>query len=309
MTGIPTPTQAALTADERRTIVGDTADIVRRHYVFPDIAQRLADLLVSNASAGGYAAASDPAALARAVTTDLQSLNGDKHLRLKHHEAEVVDEVDEAAWLASYTRDAERDAFGIRQVRQLGNGVAYLDLFPVLYHPAVAGDAIAAAMRLVSPAASLVIDLRECRGGSPETVALICSYLFDDETHLTDQLTNDPDDLHQRWTLPWVPGPRLAADASVHVLTSAATFSGGEDLAYSLQQAGRATVVGERTGGGAHPRQGFKVHPHLEVTVPVAYSRNSVSKTNWEGVGVVPDVSATAADALTVALGQVQSAT
>ncbi|MGI8691709.1 MAG: S41 family peptidase [Geodermatophilaceae bacterium] len=47
----------------------------------------------------------------------------------------------------------------------------------------------------------------------------------------------------------------------MYVLTSGATFSGGEALAYDLQQLGRATVVGERTRGGAHPRRGFRVQP------------------------------------------------
>jgi C-terminal processing protease CtpA/Prc len=177
-----------------------------------------------------------------------------------------------------------------------------LELGPQLFHPSIAGDAVAAAMHLVSSADAVVIDLRACVGGSPETVALICSYLFDEETHLTDLLTNDPAELQQRWTMPWVPGPRVPGGVPVRVLVSGQTFSGGEDLAYTLQQSGRATVVGETTRGGAHPRRGFKVHSHLEATVPVAYSRNSVSGTNWEGVGVAPDIVVPAESALEAAL-------
>ncbi len=57
-----------------------------------------------------------------------------------------------------------------------------------------------------------------------------------------------------------------------------------------LQQLKRATIVGERTRGGAHAREGFRVHPHLEATISVARAVNPVTGTNWEGTGVTPDV-------------------
>ncbi|MBA2555313.1 MAG: peptidase S41, partial [Geodermatophilaceae bacterium] len=88
------------------------------------------------------------------------------------------------------------------------------------------------------------------------------------------------DRTRQLWTLPFVPGRRLAAGKPVYVLTSGATFSGGEALAYDLQQLGRATVVGERTRGGAHPRRGFRVHAHLEATIPVARAVSPISGSN-----------------------------
>ncbi len=267
------------------------------------------NLLCNKDARGGYADCATAADLAAAVTADLQSVNHDLHLRLRFHPEGVIDEEnDEAAFMASYSRESASNSHGILQVRRLAGNVAYLELGPKLYHPQIAGDALAAAMLLVSTARSLVIDLRGCLGGSPETVAMICSYLFEEETHLTDQLTNDPDDFQQRWTMAWVPGPKVAPEAMVQVLTSATTFSGREDLAYTLQQSGRASVVGEIRGGGAHPRRGFKVHEHLEATVPVAYSRNSVSKTDWEGVGVVPDVPVSADDALATALTRAAAA-
>ncbi|WP_232837568.1 S41 family peptidase [Streptomyces atratus] len=85
---------------------------------------------------------------------------------------------------------------------------------------------------------------------------------------------------------------------ALYVLTGARTFSGAEELTYDLQQLGRAVVVGEPTGGGAHPREGWTVHPHLEATIPVGRPVNPVSGTNWEGTGVQPDVLCLAADAL-----------
>jgi C-terminal processing protease CtpA/Prc len=81
------------------------------------------------------------------------------------------------------------------------------------------------------------------------------------------------------------------------VLTGATTFSGGEQLSYDLQQLGRATIIGERTRGGANAREGFRVHPHLEATISVAEAVHPKTGTNWEGTGVTPDIQATAAQA------------
>ena len=91
--------------------------------------------------------------------------------------------------------------------------------------------------------------------------------------------------------MPFTPGRRFGPDKPVFVLTSGTTFSGGEELAYDLQQLGRATVVGERTRGGAHPVERFRIRGHLQATIPVARSLSPLSGGNWEGTGVLPDVS------------------
>jgi C-terminal processing protease CtpA/Prc len=137
--------------------------------------------------------------------------------------------------------------------------------------------------------------------------AFVCSYLFDEPTHLIDIYERDGDRTVQSWTLPHVPGERCGGTKPIVVLTSATTFSGGEGLAYNLQQHGRATVVGERTGGGAHPRIGIRLHPHLEFTVPNCRASHPGTGENWEGVGVAPDVEVPAADALATALARIGS--
>jgi len=85
------------------------------------------------------------------------------------------------------------------------------------------------------------------------------------------------------------------------VLTSKRTFSGAEEFAYNLKNLKRATIVGETTGGGAHPGGGFRVHEHFRMFVPTGRAINPITKTNWEGTGVKPDVETPADQALTVA--------
>lgn len=284
-------------------IVSRCAVLVREKYLFADVGERLGELLVQRLADGAYDRAGEAEQLAVLVTADLQSVNGDKHLNLKHHIDPLPDLTDRAAERAAYAEEARDAMNAVRQVARLDGNVGLLCFAPVLYPAVLVGGAIAAAMALIADASALIVDARELYGGDPATVALVCSYLVDDHALLHSMVPRDAGKAVQSWTMPWVPGPRFGGRKPVWVLTSSATFSGGEALAYDLQQLGRVTVVGERTGGGAHVREGFDVHPHLELTVPVVAARNAVSGTNWEGTGVSPDVPVAAADALTTAHG------
>ena len=160
------------------------------------------------------------------------------------------------------------DNFGIRRVERLDGNVGYLDVRRVAV-PANAGPAIAAAMELVAGTYALIIDLRHNGGGSPEGVVFWCSYLFDEQpTHLNDIFHADTGETRQFWALPYVPGTRYV-DRPVYVLTSSRTFSGGEDFCYTLQALGRAELIGETTGGGAHPTRGVPDQPRRAHRDPV----------------------------------------
>jgi len=192
------------------------------------------------------------------------------------------------------------DNFGIRRVERLDGNVGYLDVRRVPV-PANAGPAITAAMELVAGTYALIIDLRHNGGGAPEGVVYWCSYLFEEHpTHLNDIFHADTGETRQFWALPYVPGTRYV-DQPVYVLTSSHTFSGGEDFAYTLQALGRAEVVGETTGGGAHPTRGFPISQAVHIGIPFARSINPVTGTNWQGTGVVPDVAVPAGQAYDVA--------
>ena len=131
-------------------------------------------------------------------------------------------------------------------------------------------------------------------------IALISSYLFDHPTHLNDNYDRKEDTTAQYWTMPFVPGVRLS-DKPAFVLTSKNTFSGAEEFSYNLKNLKRAMIIGETTGGGAHPTTGRRIDDHFMIQVPFARAINPISKTNWEGVGVEPDVPTKASEALDVA--------
>ncbi|WP_328786635.1 MULTISPECIES: S41 family peptidase [unclassified Streptomyces] len=285
-----------LTSIQPAPVVEELAQLLAAHYVFPELGQELAGLVRDRLAAGAYDVAT-PEELGRVVTADLQSRNGDRHLRLKYH-ADRVPEEQGAAVLAEMRRDFEASLGGVTRLEMLDGGVAVLELTPNLFPLEWAAEPLGAALAVASRARALILDLRRNLGGSPDTVAFVCGHLLDERTLLNTMHWREGDRREQSWSPAYVPGPRFGGEKPVYVLTSPRTFSAAEELAYDLQQLGRAVVVGETTGGGAHPREGWTLHPHLEASIPVGRSVNPVSGTNWEGTGVVPDLPCPTADAL-----------
>jgi C-terminal processing protease CtpA/Prc len=186
------------------------------------------------------------------------------------------------------------------KVEQLPGNVGYVK-FNGFMDPEACGPTASAAMSFVAGTDALIIDLRENGGGDPKMVAFVSSYIFSDSTHLNDLWTRKTNVTEQYWTRPSVPGKHFGGEKPVYVLTSKRTFSGAEEFSYNLKNLKRATIVGETTGGGAHPVNGQRIDEHFVIGVPFARAINPISKTNWEGTGVEPDVKVPASDALTTA--------
>jgi len=307
---ISVPDDGSLAAEQLsgREIVTKALELLRANYVFPEQAGQAATAIEARLEAGEYDDL-DEITLTERLTRDLQEITGDRHLRVvfgggpgprRQRIGEPEEPKDHEARRLAMRRMGRLDNFGIRQVERLDGNVGYLDVRRVAV-PANAGPAIGAAMELVAGTYALIIDLRHNGGGAPEGVVFWCSYLLDERpTHLNDIFHADTGETRQFWALPYVPGTRYL-DRPVFVLTSGRTFSGGEDFAYTLQALGRATVVGETTGGGAHPTRGFPISAAVHIGIPFARSVNPVTGTNWQGTGVVPDVPADAEQAYDVA--------
>jgi hypothetical protein len=167
--------------------------------------------------------------------------------------------------------------------------------------PAVAGETATAAMTFLSSTDAVIFDLRENGGGDPSMVAFLTSYLLGPRAvHLNDFYSRPTNETRQSWTLPYVPGRRLT-EADVYILTSSRTFSGAEEFTYNLKHLKRATIVGEATRGAAHTVEGRRINANFAIAVPTGRPINPVTKTNWEGVGVKPDVAVSPERALTAA--------
>lgn len=272
------------------------ADRVREQYIFPEVGALAA------AAVAGPDPAGDADQVAAELTERLQAITADRHLRVRRRRAPATGATAVSDWAAHYAADAVRQAGGLQRVERLDTRTGLLTIAPYLSPVEHAEPYVRAGFTLLAGVERLVFDLRGARGGTPETVALICGYLLGDEpVHLQD-IVERSGAAHQYWTSP--AAGRLDGTVRVAVLTGPDTFSGGEELAYNLQATGRAVVVGARTGGGAHPVDVSDLDDELEIAVPVARSVNAVTGTNWEGTGVVPDVECDPDEALHRALAQ-----
>lgn len=282
-------------------LISQIQDLVCEHYVFPDVADQ-----VSSAIADVPVNGTSDADLAAVLTSVLQSVNGDGHLRVRHYPEGVPPEREGDGLRGYLDATVAKQGAGVTGVVRLDGNAGVLTLGPVLMPAEYAAPHLTAAFTLIRTVETVLIDLRECIGGSPETVALVVSHLSGSEPiHLQDIVDRDRN-ASQSWTVTSA-APKLPATVPAWVLTSRQTFSGGEELAYDLQALGRAQVVGETTGGGAHPRVGFTLSPTLQLHVPTARSVNTITGTNWEGVGVKPDIECAADEALHRALAATQS--
>lgn len=301
--------EAPLTAADKRAIVEQLGTTLEANYVFADKAKTIAATLRRNLDAGDYDAAPDRRALASELTDDLIAASNDLHFSVG------VD----PDWVAGYAakrdparavvlreeerRDEARSNFGFTGLRYLDGNIAYVDLSHFA-DPELGYDAAAAAMRFIENADAVIYDLRYNNGGHLEMAQLLASQLFpgDKDQELFDYYYNLDGRRVERgqWVLPALPAKRLTGKP-VYVLTGSTSFSAAEWFAYTLKKLGRATVIGERTAGGAHPVDLKPVGRDFFVQVPIGQIRDPVDRGDFEGQGVTPDHSVASADALAVA--------
>jgi predicted ATP-dependent Lon-type protease len=53
------------------------------NYIFPETAKKMGDFVKSKLSSGSYDSIDDPMKFAETLTTDLQSISNDKHIRVR----------------------------------------------------------------------------------------------------------------------------------------------------------------------------------------------------------------------------------
>jgi len=287
------------TAERKKVIDGINSDL-KEFYVEPTVAQQMADSLNAHETSGDYDAISDGDAFAARLTKDLQAVSHDKHLRVDFNPFKMPQRTEPTPEdEARFHKQMEHDNCAFEKVEILPSNIGYIK-FNGFMDASFCGPTVVAAMGFVAHTDAIIFDLRQNGGGQPAMVTMIASYLFDRPTHLIDIYNRKEDSTTQNWTLSYLPGPRLTKQP-VFVLTSKRTFSGAEEFAFDLKNQKRATIVGETTGGGAHPVAGHTVADYFTIGVPFAKSLDPVTKTNWEGTGVEPDVKVPAADALATA--------
>ena len=288
---------------KRAAAVDSISTALREVYIFAEVAEEMADLMRENLENGEYADLIDAASFSARLTDDLRSVSHDLHLRVfpidppQNMAAEAAPDTDPEARIEEQRARLARNNFGFKRLEILSGNIGYLKLdgFNNTYF---GGDTAIGAMNFFANCEALIIDLRANGGGSPTMIQLLTSYFFDDPTHLNSFYIRRTDETQQFWTTQAVVGPSLV-DTDLFILTSGGTFSAAEEFTYNLKNLERATVVGETTGGGAHPVEGHVfAYVNLGMSLPFGRAINPITGTNWEGTGVSPHIEVPAPDAL-----------
>ena len=277
-------------------------DLLPTWYVDPAIAQTITDAVRQRSTDGAYSTITSSVALCTTLTTELQALSQDKHLFLlfspEPHPLGELPPASAAERADAYATQAIQN-FGIQTLQRLTGNVGYLDL-RAFVEPDYVGDLFAAVMALIANTDALILDFRQHHGGYAATVALFASYFFRDSVELSSVSWRAEDRLRQWHTSSYVPGPRYVPQP-VYILIGPETFSAAEAFTYDLQHHKRAIIIGERSGGGAHLPKGFYLTPHISIAIPAGRAINPLTKANWEGAGVEPDIAVPQEQALEVA--------
>ena len=297
----------AMSAATRAAVVDSLTAVIDSVYVLEEPAKRIVARLRENLADGAYDTLTDPAEFARRLFEDAQAVNHDGHFgifALPPLDPELV-----AARQERDPADVEREQridralnFGFEKAEILPGGIGY-----VKFNRFDQGDeafaTATAAMNFVGRCSALILDLRDNGGGAASMIRLLAGYLFAEDTHLINWDIRARGKTVQSYSADYVPGPRLL-DQPVYVLTSGRTFSAAEEFTFDLKHTGRATIVGETTGGGGHTVSGYDfAFDGFRMMIRVPFGRAYDPKTNegWEGVGVAPDIAVPADQALAAA--------
>lgn len=295
-----------LDAAARHRVVDGASAIITKYYIDADIAQNMAIALRDHEKNGDDDEAADGPTFADLLTSQMRDVSHDKYVAVIYSAVKTSEDtpVPTAEEVARYRKDMKRNNCTFEKASILPHNIGYLK-FNSFPDASICGPTAAAAMAKLNHTDAIIFDLRDNPGGYANMVALIATYLFERPTHLNDFCDRSQNSAEESWTLPPVPGNRLA-DKPAFVLTSSTTFSAAEGFSYDLKMLKRATLVGETTSGRGHMGAPHRIDDHFTIRVPGMKVINPISKTNWEGTGVEPDVKVKAADALNAAINLVE---
>lgn len=312
----PPPPKMEIDPATRLEVIDTLVTKLNAHYVFPDKAKQAEAVLRKHQREGKYDAITDGAQLARQLSDDIGGVIHDKHLSV-HLGSRPIPQ-DETVPPPPQTRaEWEKQVppavlervlaskMGVEKVEHLSPRIGYLEIS--MFGPVfLVADKVAAAMNELADTDGLIIDLRNNGGGGGDSVTHLISYLVDERTRLNDTWDRTTGVTRQYWTQDKLDGKRYGGKKPVFILVGPETKSAAESFAYQMQALKRATIIGERTWGGANASRPYRLSKHFAVFIPSRRSISPITQTNWEGTGVIPDVAVKAGDALATAKDRMQ---
>lgn len=306
-----TPIGVEITRAEIEDMVDNVCRLITDHYVFPDIGQKICDTLRHNLHKGEYDVTTYKM-LAERLSRDLKSVNQDAHLNVwsipPDRYNQNTERVDPIIRQLHIIRKNSEQSFEFKKAEILEGHIGYLELTKFKSIPdARLERVLEGAMDFLSCCSALILDLRRNNGGNDRMIQKFMSYFFAEPVPITGQYTRNSGGIKEFYTQDNVHHPQ-SVNLPLFVLVSSQTVSGPEQVAYDLQALKRAVIIGEKTKGAANPSRFHRIKEKLLVCIPYAYAVNPLTRSNWEGTGVTPDVIVPADSALTTAMALAKDA-
>ncbi|MBK1896584.1 S41 family peptidase [Chryseobacterium paridis] len=276
-------------------IIKEILEKVKEHYVDKDLYKKLdSEVQLKNLeSLNGKN-------LAEELTKQLTTISQDQHFFVKYLENfNPEKQKDAKEILKSNNFHNSLENFGFENVRRLDGNIGYIN-FKGFAEPSSSSKTLESAMNFVANTNSLIIDLRENRGGDNGMLLLFCSYFFKDKANLYSTYFRDKGKTVENNTESKVSGQKYL-NKKIYILTSKYSFSAAEGLAYFLKAYQLAQVIGENTGGAANPVDEFIIGNKYLLVVPVGKITAKKTVGNWEHTGVSPDIKTTSEKAFKTA--------
>ncbi len=280
-------------AKQKKAIIDSTLVTLNEKYVFPEVAKDMGKYILKQYKDKAYKEITSQREFSEKLTEDLREVCKDKHLRIDFASDERIERMAHDTLTPEVEQEMLDEAayrnFGFEKVERLTGNVGYIK-FNEFSDYAEGGEVAIAALNFLNNVDAIIFDVRENGGGSPNMIQLISSYFFEEPVHLNSFYLREQDSIKQFWTQNHVVGNKML-DVDVYVLTSSYTFSAAEEFTFNLKNLERATIIGETTGGGAHPVNFFFIdNLNLAVKCPIGRAINPITGTNWEGVGIAPHI-------------------
>ena len=281
-----------ITPEEQKKVIETFSTTFKQRYVFPDLAQKAADILQQHLANHDYDSVTDGAAFGKMLTAQVHDVCHDAHVHFTFSPDPLPERVHQEQPTPEEIKRQKNQMKalngGYEHVDRLAGNIGYLEVRS--FEDAEAAKApLEGAMEFLQNTDALILDLRRNGGGDPRAVAMLLSYFFEPSTHLNDFVDGTGKVQETSWTSARVHGAKYLK--LIYVLVSKRTGSGAEECAYDIQSLKRGQVFGTSTWGGANPGTFYRLDNHYMAFIPSLQARNPYTHKNWEGTGVQPDVS------------------
>lgn len=272
--------------------------VLKSKYVYPDKANLYISSMHANQQKGAYNGITDARMLANTLEKELRAIHNDKHLRIVFDpmlEKDITEfTVSKAGADDVRKKDSVNDArqnFHFRKIEILPANIAYIDITGFARFNSMAAFQLRSMLQFIANTDAVIIDLRNNLGGDGTMMKELADYFFCRKTY-TGKTYNRIEDTWSKefWGSDKKQETGLA-NIPVCILTSRRTFSAAEGFAYGMQSLGRASIIGDTTRGAAHLTRSFGLGNGLVAFIPFQRYEHNITGTDWEGTGVIPNLS------------------